>query len=62
MFEDLQEHQGTCEPALAIDPADPREELAMWAAGDVGGEEGAAPNWADMADPFAGEREGEDWQ
>ena len=29
---------------------------------DAACEEGAAPNWADMADPFAGEREGEDWQ
>jgi hypothetical protein len=62
MLKDLREHQETCETALAIDPADAAEELAMWAAEDAACEEGAAPNWADMADPFAGEREGEDWQ
>ena len=62
MLEDLREHQETCVTALAIDPADAREELAMWAAEDAACEEGAAQNWADMADPFAGEREGEDWQ
>jgi hypothetical protein len=60
--EDLQEHQETCETALAIDRPDAREELAMWAAEDAACEGGAAQNWADMADPFAGEREGEDWQ
>ena len=59
MLEDLQEHEETCVTALAIDPADAREELAMWAAEDAACEEGAAQNRADMADPFAGEREGE---
>lgn len=62
MLEDLQEHQETCEAALAIDPADAAEELAMWAAEDASCEEGAAQNWADMADPFACEREDENWQ
>jgi hypothetical protein len=62
LLEDLQEHQEICETTLAIDPADAREELAMWAAEDAACEEGAAQNWADMADPFTGEREGEEWQ
>jgi hypothetical protein len=62
MLEDLREHQETCETALAIDPADAAEELAMWAAEDAACEEGAAQNWVDMADPFAGEREDENWQ
>jgi hypothetical protein len=62
MLEDLREHQETCETALAIDPADAAEELAMWAAEDAACEEGAARNWVDMADPFAGEREDENWQ
>jgi predicted site-specific integrase-resolvase len=35
MLEDLQEHQETCESALAIDPADAAEELAMRAAEDA---------------------------
>ena len=29
---------------------------------DASCEERAAPNWADMAEPFAGEREDENWQ
>ena len=29
---------------------------------DAACEEGEAQNWADMADPFAGKREGEEWQ
>ncbi len=62
MLEDQQEHQETCETALAIDPADAAEELAMWAAEDAACEEGAAPNWADMSDPFSDTREGENWQ
>ena len=62
MLEDLQEHQESCETALAIDPADAAEELAMWAAEDAACEEGAAQNWSDMSDPFADTREGENWQ
>ena len=56
------EHQETCDTALAIDPADAAEELAMWAAEDAACEEGAAQNWSDMSDPFADKREGENWQ
>jgi hypothetical protein len=62
MLEDLREHQETCETALAIDPADAAEELAMWAAEDAACEEGAAQNWSDMSDPFADTREDENWQ
>jgi hypothetical protein len=62
MLEDLREHQETCDTALAIDPADAAEELAMWAAEDAACEEGAAQNWSDMSDPFADTREGENWQ
>ena len=61
LLEDLQEHQETCETALAIDPADAAEELAMWAAEELT-DEGLAPDPLPDFDPFAGEREGENWQ
>ena len=60
-LEDLQEHQETCDTALAIDPSDAREELEMWAAEDLI-YFGLAPDPLPDFDPFAGEREGEDWQ
>lgn len=61
MFEDLQEHQETCETALAIDPEDAAEEEAMYAAEDLIGY-GLAPDPLPDFDPFADTREGEDWQ
>jgi hypothetical protein len=61
MFEDLQEHEETCDTALAIDPVDAAEEEAMYAAEDLIGY-GLAPDPMPDFDPFAGEREGEDWQ
>ena len=61
LLEDLQEHQDICEAALAIDPADAAEELAMWAAEDLI-DQGLAPDPLPDFDPFADTREGEDWQ
>jgi hypothetical protein len=61
MMEDLQEHQETCETALAIDPADAAEEEAMYAAEDLI-DYGLAPDPLPDFDPFADSREGEDWQ
>ncbi len=61
LLDDLQEHQGTCETALAIDPADAAEELAMWTAEELI-DFGLAPDPLPDFDPFANTREGEDWQ
>ena len=61
MFEDLQEHQETCETALAIDPEDAAEEEAMYAAEDLIGYGLALDPLPDFA-PFSDTREGEDWQ
>ena len=61
MLEDLQEHQETCDTALAIDPVDAAEEDAMYAAEDLI-DYGLAPDPLPEFDPFAGEREGENWQ
>ena len=61
MFEDLQEHQETCETALAIDPEDAAEEEEMYEAEDLCDFDLQADPVPDF-DPFAGEREGENWQ
>ncbi|MGA2856197.1 MAG: hypothetical protein ABSE40_04975 [Candidatus Sulfotelmatobacter sp.] len=61
MLEDLQEHQETCETALAIDPEDAAEEEAMYAAEDLIGY-GEVPDPLPDFDPFADTREGENWQ
>ena len=61
LLEGLQEHQKTCETALAIDPADAAEELAVWAAEDLI-DYGLAPDPLPDFDPFADTREDEDWQ
>ncbi len=61
MFEDLKEHQETCDTALAIDPVDAAEEEAMYAAEDLIGYGLASDPMPDF-DPFADTREGEDWQ
>ena len=60
MLEDLQEHQETCETALAIDPEDAAEEEQMYAEDLIG--YGEAPDPMPDFDPFAAEREGENWQ
>jgi hypothetical protein len=61
MREDLKEHQETCEDQLPIDPEDAAEEEEMYAAEDLADYDLQADPVPDF-DPFAGEREGENWQ
>jgi hypothetical protein len=61
LLEDLQEHQETCQTALAIDPADAAEEEEMYAAEELCDYDLQADPVPDF-DPFAGEREDENWQ
>jgi hypothetical protein len=61
MLEDRQEHEETCETALAIDPEDAAEEEAMYAAEDLI-DYGLVPDPFPDFDPFADTREGENWQ
>jgi len=61
LLDDLQEHQKTCETALAIDPVDAAEEEAMYAAEELI-DLGLAPDPLPDYDPFADSREGENWQ
>ena len=61
MREDLKEHQETCEDQLPIDPEDAAEEEEMYEAEDLCDFDLQADPVPDF-DPFAGEREGENWQ
>jgi hypothetical protein len=61
MFEDLTDHQETCETAQAVDPEDAAEEEEMYAAEDLCDYDLQADPVPDF-DPFADTREGENWQ